>query len=119
MLRIAADALATYTTWGVVSSFIPVVQRGAATWRLPPWSRALGIAGTAYGLAYVPGRVADALACAAVVLILMIIAVKLGAALPQPYIIDLPKRKRQPASKPGMQGYSADGSPGRRVPRLD
>ena len=119
MLRLAVTALATYTAWGVLSSLIPVVQSGASTWRLPPWLRALAIAGTAYGLGYAPARVTQALACAAVVLFLMIIAVKLGAALPQPYIIDLPKRKRQPAGKPGMQGYSADGTPGRRVPRLD
>lgn len=118
MFRLVVIALATYTTWGVLSSLIPVVQHGASTWRLPPWIRALAIAGTAYGLTYAPARVTGALACAAIVLILMIIAVKLGAALPQPYSIGVPKR-RPHAGKPSMQGYSPDGSPGRRVPRLD
>ena len=119
MLRLTSLALATYTAWGVLSSLLPVVQHGASTWRLPPWMRALAIAGTAYGLSYAPGRTVQALASAAVVLILMIIAVKLGAALPQPYSINLPKRRSHPAGKSGAQGYAPDGSPGRRVPRLD
>ena len=119
MLRLAVTALATYTCWGVLSSLLPAVQYGAVTWRLLPWMRALCIAGVAYGLGFAPVRVTQALAAAAAVLFLMIIAVKLGAALPQPYKINVPKRKRRAAGKPSMQGYSTDGSPGRRVPRLD
>lgn len=119
MLRLTVLAFATYTAWGVASSLIPVIRYGASTWRLPPWIRALAIAGTAYGLSFAPARVTGALACAAAVLFLIIIAVKLGAALPQPYNINVPKWGSRPASGPGRQGYSPDGTPGRRVPRLD
>ena len=119
MFRFAVLALATYTAWGVVSSLLPAVRYGAVTWALLPWMRALGIAGIAYGLSYAPARVVQALAAAAAVLFLIIIAVKLGAALPQPYNINLPKKRRDSGGKPGMQGYSPDGAPSRRVPRLD
>lgn len=119
MPRLIVLAFATYTAWGILSSLIPAVQYGASTWRLPPWLRALGISGTAFGLSFAPARVTGALAAAAAVLILMIIAVRLGAMLPQPYTIAVPKRRPRRAVSPGGQGYSPDGSPGRRVPRLD
>lgn len=120
MSLLVVNSLAAYASWGIISSFIPVVRAGSRTWRLPAWLRALMIAGTAWGLLGAPARYVDALACAAIVLFAMMIALRLGAALPEPYTIILPSRSRRPADRREMHGYSpAHGTPARRVPRLD
>jgi hypothetical protein len=120
MTLLAVNSLAAYASWGILQSFLPAVRRGQRTWRLPAWLRALAIAGIAYGLYGVPSRYRDALACAAIVLFLMMAALKLGAVLPEPYTIILPERGKPVHREQEMRGYSpAHGSPGRRVPRLD
>ncbi len=119
MLLLVVNSLAAYTAWGIISSLIPVIRAGSSTWRMPAWMRALAISGIAYGLYSVPARYVHALACAALVLFAIMIALRLGATLPEPYSIILPARRKR-AGDQEMRGYSpAHGAPGRRVPRLD
>lgn len=120
MGQLAVNSLAAYCAWGILSSLIPVVHAGSSTWRMPAWMRALAIAAIAYGLYSVPARYVHALACAALVLFAMMIAIRLGAALPEPYSITMPRRRKPAAPQQQMRGYSpSTGQPGRRVPRLD
>lgn len=117
---LVVNSLAAYCAWGIISSLIPVIRTSLHAWRLPAWMRALAIAGIAYGLYSVPARYVHALACAAIVLFLTMIALRLGAVLPEPYTIVLPARGKRAVRQPEMRGYSpADGTSGRRVPRLD
>jgi|SRR5581483_8808138 len=119
MFLLVVNSLAAYTAWGIVSSLIPVIRRGPATWRLPSWLRALAIAGIAFGLHAAPPRYVHALAAAAIVLFLVMAALKLGAALPEPYEIILSARGKHPEPQEA-RGYSpARSGPGRRVPRID
>lgn len=121
MSLLIVNSLAAYSAWGIISSLIPVVRAGSHAWRMPAWMRALAISGIAWALdGTVPPRYVHALAAAAVVLFLMMIALRLGAALPEPYTIVMPSRRGHPAGQDQMQGYSpAHGTPSRRVPRLD
>lgn len=121
MFLLFVNSLAAYTSWGIICALIPVVRRGAATWRMPSWARALAIAGIAYGLGGLPPRYVHALAAAAVVLFLVMLALRIGAKLPEPYEIILAARtKHVPPQEQQARGYSpARSGPGRRVPRLD
>ena len=120
MSLLFVNALAAYAAWGIISSLIPQIRAGTAVWRMPGWMRALAISGIAYGMYSVPPRYVHALACAAIVLFAMMLALKLGAKLPDAYTINLPARTKHAPGQPEMRGYSpAHGSAGRRVPRLD
>lgn len=119
MSLLAVNSLAAYAAWGVLTCFIPVIRWHDHVWRLPPWLRVLAIAGIAYGMDSIPARMTRALACAALVLFAMIIMVRLGAVLPEPYSIILPGRSRRPPASRADHGYSpSQEQPGRRVPRL-
>lgn len=119
MVLLVVNSLAAYSSWGIISSLIPVVRAGSRTWGTPAWFRALLIAGIAWGLYGVPPRYVHSLACAAIVLFLMMIALRLGAALPKPYTIILPSRRERPAERREMHGYSPAHGTARRVPKLD
>lgn len=120
MSLLVVNSLAAYCAWGIISSLIPVIRSGSRAWRLPAWLRALAISGIAWTLYGIPARYVHALACAAIVIILMTIALRLGAALPEPYTIILPSPGKRPAQRREMRGFSpADQAPARRVPRLD
>lgn len=120
MVLLLVNSLATYTAWGIVSCLIPVVRRGGHAYRLPSWMRALAISGIAYGLYGVPPRYVHALAAAAIVLFAVMLALRLGAKLPEPYEIILTARPaRAPETHDTHSQPPARSGPGRRVPRLD
>src|SRR5487761_1046259 len=103
---LVTDSLAAYTCWGILSAFVPVLKSGSRTWRMPAWLRAAAITLIAWGIPAMPARWAHALACTAVVLLVMITALRLGAALPEPVTIGLPARKRRQAPSQDMRGYT-------------
>src|SRR5487761_1671390 len=78
---LVTDSLAAYTCWGILSAFVPVLKSGSRTWRMPEWLRAAAITLIAWGIPAMPARWAHALACTAVVLLVMITALRLGAAM--------------------------------------